>query len=110
MSQTESHPSLEPQNAEVESATSPLSCAVALGEYIRLEYGKQGVQEFVHALARLTPPGLCAQLAEKLRVEAPAPPPPLFAQNAPQPKRPDMGMDQLMQMMQMMQMMGKMGS
>lgn len=101
-------PSGEPQNTGDEVQDSPLSCAVALGEYIRIEYGKQGVQEFVHSLAHLVPMDMCGQLAEQLRVETPSPPPPLYREHAPQPKRPEMGMDQLMQMMQMMQMMGKM--
>ncbi|MCL2695726.1 MAG: hypothetical protein FWE69_05315 [Clostridiales bacterium] len=101
-------PPTETQGPPQDPLTSPLSCAVALGEYIRLEYGKQGVQEFVQSLSRLVPQELCGQMAERLHVAPPAPPPPLFREYAAPPRRqPEMGMDQIMQMMQMMQMMGK---
>ena len=90
-----------------EPENSPLACAAALGEYIRIECGKQGVQEFVLSLARLVPSTLSEQLAQRLNAEPPPPPPPLFARHEPPPKRQEMGMDQMMQMMQMMQMFNK---
>ncbi len=82
---------------------SPLACAVALGEAVREEHGRAGVEQYVKALAPLLPRDLIDQLAYRLNVPAPAvplPPPP------PPPQRPPMqapNMEQLFQMMRLME-------
>ena len=53
---------------------SPLSCAVALGETVREEHGRAGVQAYVKALAPLLPQSLIDQLAYRLNVPAPCAP------------------------------------
>jgi len=78
---------------------SPLSCAVQLGETVRDEHGRAGVQAYVKALAPLLPQSLIDQLAYRLNVSVPAPPPP---PPPPQPKpaqQPDM--ERMLQMMQL---------
>ena len=79
----------------------PLSCAVTLGEAVREERGRQGVTEYVKALAPLLPPNLIDQLAYQLNVPVPAPPcppppPPCPPKNAPPPD-----MEKLLQMMRL---------
>ena len=79
---------------------SPLSCAVILGEAVRDEHGRAGVEAYVKALAPLLPRDLTDQLAYRLNVPvpqpAPCPPPP------PPPKQqPDM--EKLFQMMRLME-------
>ena len=69
---------------------SPLSCAVTLGEAVRDEHGRAGVEAYVKALAPLLPHDLIDQLAYRLNVpipQAPPPPPPglwVSAHNAAQ--------------------------
>lgn len=81
---------------------SPLSCAVTLGEAVRDEHGRSGVEAYVKALAPLLPPSLVDQLAYRLNVPVPAPcappPPP-----PPPPPRPQPDMEKLLQMMRLME-------
>ena len=77
---------------------SPLSCAVTLGEAVRDEHGRAGVQAYVKALAPLLPQSLIDQLAYRLNVSVPAPPPPP-PPPAPKPAQPDM--ERMLQMMQL---------
>ncbi len=53
---------------------SPLLCAVTLGEAVRDEHGRAGVEAYVNALAPLLPRDLTDQLAYRLNVPAPSPP------------------------------------
>lgn len=71
---------------------SPLSCAVILGEAVRDEHGRAGVETYVKALSPLLPRELIDQLAYRLNVPAPAPPcpPPPPAPLPPRPQQPDM--------------------
>ena len=81
---------------------SPLSCAVVLGEAVRDEHGRAGVEAYVKALASLLPPQLIDQLAYRLSVPVPTPPPcpPPPPPQPPQPqKMPDM--EKLFQMMRL---------
>ena len=84
---------------------SPLACAVALGEAVREEHGRAGVEQYVKALAPLLPRDLIDQLAYRLNVPVPAappPPPPPPAPPAPKPMQlPDM--ERLFQMMRLME-------
>ena len=84
---------------------SPLACAVALGESVREEHGRAGVEQYVKALAPLLPRDLIDQLAYRLNVPVPAappPPPPPPAPPAPKPMQlPDM--ERLFQMMRLME-------
>ncbi|MCL2670828.1 MAG: hypothetical protein FWF10_02195 [Clostridiales bacterium] len=93
----------------------PLSCAIALGEFVRAEVGKRGVQEFVHCMCRFLPFELCEQLACRLSCEPPHRPPEPHCEHArgqqehehhnpphEPPKKKEMSMEQMMQMMQMM--------
>ena len=76
---------------------SPLSCAVMLGEAVRDEHGRAGVQQYVKALSPLLPQSLIDQLAYRLNVSVPAPPsPPPPSRSAQQPD-----MERLFQMMQL---------
>ncbi len=79
---------------------SPLSCAVILGEAVRDEHGRAGVEAYVKALAPLLPRDLVDQLAYRLNVPAPAPnlppPPP-----PPAPKQQPPDMEKLFQMMRL---------
>ncbi|MBQ2202409.1 MAG: hypothetical protein II412_07525 [Clostridia bacterium] len=52
---------------------SPLSCAVTLGEAVRDEHGRAGVEAYVKALSPLLPRELIDQLAYRLNVPIPAP-------------------------------------
>ncbi len=80
---------------------SPLSCAVILGEAVRDEHGRSGVEAYVKALVPLLPPSMIDQLAYRLNVPVPAPapppPPPQPAPPAQRPQQPDM--ERLLQMM-----------
>ena len=77
---------------------SPLSCAVVLGEAVRDEHGRAGVEAYVKALAPLLPRELLDQLAYRLNVPVPTPaPPPL-----PPPQRPPMQMPDMEKLFQMM--------
>ena len=80
---------------------SPLSCAVVLGEAVRDEHGRAGVEAYVKALAPLLPPSMIDQLAYRLNVPvpAPAPPPPPPAPQKPSMQMPDM--EKLFQMMRL---------
>ena len=80
---------------------SPLACAVSLGEAVREEHGRAGVEQYVKALAPLLPRELIDQLAYRLNVPVPAapPPPPSPPQKPPMPL-PDM--EKLLQMMRLM--------
>ena len=82
---------------------SPLSCAVILGEAVRDEHGRAGVEAYVKALTPLLPPSMIDQLAYRLNVPVPTPapvPPPPPPQPAPQkPQQPDM--ERLFQMMRL---------
>ncbi len=83
---------------------SPLSCAVTLGEAVRDEHGRAGVEAYVKALAPLLPRDLIDQLAYRLNVPVPAapppppPPPPPVSKSA---QAPDM--EKLFQMMRLME-------
>jgi hypothetical protein len=80
---------------------SPLSCAVILGEAVRDEHGRAGVEAYVKALAPLLPRDLIDQLAYRLNVPvpqpAPCPPPP------PPPPKQQPDMEKLFQMMRLME-------
>lgn len=84
---------------------SPLSCAVVLGEAVRDEHGRAGVEAYVKALTPLLPPSMIDQLAYRLNVPVPAPtppspsPPPPPAPQKPPPQTPDM--EKLFRMMQL---------
>lgn len=82
----------------------PLSCAVTLGEAVREEHGRQGVCQYVNALAPLLPPNLIDQLAYQLNVPAPppAPPPPSPPPCPPKPA-PAPDMEKLLQMMRLLE-------
>ena len=83
---------------------SPLSCAVTLGEAVREEHGRAGVESYVKALVPLLPRDLIDQLAYRLNVPipAPAPPPP---PNPPAPQKPPMQMPDMEKLFQMMRLM-----
>ena len=69
---------------------SPLSCAVVLGEAVRDEHGRAGVEAYVKALIPFLPPSMIDQIAYRLNVPVPAPtPPPPSPPPQPQ-KAPDM--------------------
>ena len=80
---------------------SPLSCAVVLGEAVRDEHGRAGVEAYVKALAPLLPPSMIDQLAYRLNVPvpAPAPPPP---PSPPVPQKPSVQMPDMEKIFQMM--------
>ena len=83
---------------------SPLSCAVFLGETVREEHGRAGVEAYVKALSPLLPRDMIDQLAYRLNVPAPAPPcppPPPSPAPPPKPQQPDM--EKLFQMMRLME-------
>ena len=86
-----------------QTGPSPLSCAIALGEAVREERGRAGVEQYVNALVPLLPRDLIDQLAYRLNVSAPPapspPPPPPPAQKPMQ--MPDM--ERLFQMMRLME-------
>ena len=85
---------------------SPLSCAVVLGEAVRDEHGRAGVEAYVKALAPLLPRDLLDQLAYRLNVPVPAPAPPPPPPLPPPPQRPSMqlpDMEKLFQMMRLME-------
>ncbi len=85
---------------------SPLSCAVVLGEAVRDEHGRAGVEAYVKALAPLLPRDLCDQLAYRLNVPVPAPaPPPPPPPLPPPPQRPAMQMPDMEKLFQMMRLM-----
>ncbi len=90
-------------NAQLQrNGPSPLSCAVVLGEAVRDEHGRAGVEAYVKALAPLLPRDLCDQLAYRLNVPVPAPapcPPPPPPPAPPKPPQPDM--EKLFQMMRL---------
>ena len=77
---------------------SPLSCAVLLGEAVRDEHGRAGVEAYVKALAPLLPRELVDQLAYRLNVPVPAPPCPPAP---PPPPKPQPDMEKLIQMMRL---------
>ncbi|MBQ2201286.1 MAG: hypothetical protein II872_06610 [Clostridia bacterium] len=78
---------------------SPLLCAVTLGEAVRDEHGRAGVEAYVRALAPLLPGELVDQLAYRLNVPVPAPPCPPAP--PPPPARPQPDMEKLLQMMRL---------
>ena len=83
---------------------SPLSCAVVLGEAVRDEHGRAGVETYVKALAPLLPRELIDQLAYRLNVPVPSPAPLCPAPPPPPPppkQQPDM--EKLFQMMRLME-------
>ncbi len=81
---------------------SPLSCAVTLGEAVRDEHGRAGVEAYVKALLPLLPRDLVDQLAYRLNVPVPVPiPPPPPPAPPPKPQQPDM--EKLFQMMRLME-------
>ena len=89
---------MQPQRTD----PSPLFCAVTLGEAVREEHGRQGVQEYVKALAPLLPANLIDQLAYRLNVPAPAAPPPPPPPAPPvQKSAPAPDMEKLLQMMRL---------
>ncbi len=79
---------------------SPLSCAVTLGEAVRDEHGRAGVEAYVKALSPLLPRDLVDQLSYRLNVPVPVPAPPPPPPPPPTPKQqPDM--EKLFQMMRL---------
>ncbi len=82
---------------------SPLSCAVTLGEAVRDEHGRAGVEAYVKALTPLLPPSLIDQLAYRLNVPVPAPCPPPAPPPPPPPPKPQPDMEKLFQMMRLME-------
>lgn len=82
---------------------SPLFCAVSLGEVVREEHGRQGVQEYVRVLAPLLPRELVDQLAYRLNIPVPSPPPPPPQPAPPPPQKsaPMPDMEKLLQMMRL---------
>ena len=84
------------------NGVSPLFCAVTLGETVREEHGRAGVEAYVKALAPLLPRDMTDQLAYRLNVPAPAPLCPAPPPPPPPPKQqPDM--EKLFQMMRLME-------
>jgi len=81
---------------------SPLSCAVVLGEAVRDEHGRAGVEAYVKALAPLLPPSMIDQLAYRLNVPVPAPTPPPPPPAPPAPQKPPMQMPDMEKLFQMM--------
>ncbi|MBQ1632033.1 MAG: hypothetical protein II049_04355 [Clostridia bacterium] len=81
---------------------SPLSCAVVLGEAVRDEHGRAGVEAYVKALAPLLPRELLDQLAYRLNVPVPTPAPPPPPPPLPPPQRPPMQMPDMEKLFQMM--------
>lgn len=80
---------------------SPLACAVTLGEAVREEHGRAGVEQYVKALAPLLPRDTIDQLAYRLNVPVPAAPlPPPPPSQKPPMQMPDM--ERLFQMMRLM--------
>ncbi len=81
---------------------SPLACAVTLGEAVREEHGRAGVEQYVKALAPLLPRDTIDQLAYRLNVPVPAAPlPPPPPSQKPPMQMPDM--ERLFQMMRLME-------
>ena len=83
---------------------SPLSCAVVLGEAVRDEHGRAGVEAYVKALSPLLPRELVDQLAYRLNVPLPAVAPPSPERPPlppPAPQRPQPDMEKLFQMMRL---------
>ena len=81
---------------------SPLSCAVVLGEAVRDEHGRAGVEAYVKALMPLLPPSMIDQLAYRLNVPVPAPTPPPPPPAPPAPQKPPMQMPDMEKLFQMM--------
>ena len=81
---------------------SPLSCAVVLGEAVRDEHGRAGVEAYVKALAPLLPPSMIDQLAYRLNVPVPVPTPPPPPPAPPAPQKPPMQMPDMEKLFQMM--------
>ena len=84
---------------------SPLSCAVVLGEAVRDEHGRAGVETYVKALAPLLPASMIDQLAYRLNVPAPAPAPPPLPPPPPQSQKPPMQMPDMEKLFQLMRLM-----
>ena len=80
---------------------SPLACAVTLGEAVREEHGRAGVEQYVKALAPLLPRDTIDQLAYRLNVPVPAAPLP----PPPPPQKPPMQMPDMERLFQMMRLM-----
>ena len=80
---------------------SPLACAVTLGEAVREEHGRAGVEQYVNALAPLLPRDTIDQLAYRLNVPVPAAPLP----PPPPPQKPPMQMPDMERLFQMMRLM-----
>ena len=81
---------------------SPLSCAVVLGEAVRDEHGRAGVEAYVKALVPLLPSSLIDQLAYRLNVPVPAPAPPLPPPSAPPPPPPSRSQPDMEKLFQML--------
>lgn len=84
----------------------PLAAAVALGEAIRYEHGREGAERFLQGLTPLMPLDFLEQAAELLGVEKPQPraEKPVQAQKKPAAQIPP---QQLMGMLRQMQGGGK---
>ena len=83
---------------------SPLSCAVILGEAVRDEHGRSGVEAYVKALVPLLPPSMIDQLAYRLNVPVPAPAPPPAPPLPPPQQKPSVqapDMEKLLQMLRL---------
>ncbi len=86
---------------------SPIQCAVVLGDAIREEQGKRGVEEYLCALSGLLPPDWIEQIAYHLNVAPPRPRPMMPPQPPPPPPppRPAPDMEKLMQVVRLMEQM-----
>lgn len=80
---------------------SPLSCAVLLGEAVRDEHGRAGVEAYVSALSPLLPREFIDQLAYRLNVPVPKPAP-VCPPPPPPPQKPPMQMPDMEKLIQMM--------
>lgn len=60
------------QGGPTQQRLSPLQAAVALGEHVRTEHGRDGVQRFIAALSPLLPDEVLQPAAQQLGVNPPA--------------------------------------
>lgn len=86
----------------------PLAAAIAMGEFILSEHGREGVRRYVRAIAPFLPPDLLEPLARRMGVPVPPPPPPP-PEPAPEPPPPPKSALPPEQMMLLMQALGNKG-
>lgn len=90
------------QGGPAQQRISPLQAAVTLGEHVRTEHGRAGVQRFVAALAPLLAEDLLQQAAQQLGVPCPAKPVQAAGPGGPE-HRGEPDMKQMLALMQAMQ-------